>query len=156
MLAGTVQERAESYRDSARRLTREVRVSLARMGVSDADIAQAPRSKTAHAAEALVSGLAGKDGTDALKHLAQAKLETSAAAVGTSLRKATEVYDALDQSSQWETFDAVALIHGENQIEAEKLLAALKGALTSDEYAMGLEPHLEAALTQKRSGCSGR
>ena len=147
-MRGWVQELAESYRDAARDLTREVRLSLARMGVSDADIALAPRWKTAQSAEALVAGLVGKDATDALKHLAQAKLESSAAAVGTSLRKATEVYDALNQSSQWQTFDMVAQIHGEDQLEAERHLTGIKSALTSDEYALALEPYLEAALTQ--------
>ena len=147
VLAGKLQSLADGHREAARRLTREVRISLARMGVSDSDIAQAPRWRTAQSAEALVSGLVGKGATDALKHLARTKLETSAAAVGTSLTKATEVYDALNQPSQWETFDAVALIHGEDQSEAEKLLATLKGALFSDEYALALGPHLEAALT---------
>ena len=55
---------------------------------------------------------------------------------------------ALDKPSQWETFDAVAQIHGEDRSEAEDLLADLKDALTSDEYAVALEPHLDSALTQ--------
>ena len=67
------------------------------MGVPDAEIAQAPRSRTAQAVEALVAGLVGKDATAALKHLAQARLDTSAAAMGTSLEKAAGVLAALDE-----------------------------------------------------------
>src|SRR4051812_47831548 len=113
-LAGKVQELAERHRGAARDLAREVRLSLARMGVSDAEIAQAPRWRTAAAAEALVSGLIGKDATAALKHLAQSTLDTSAAAIKTSLGKAAAVLAALDQPSQWQTLDSVTLIHGED------------------------------------------
>ena len=44
-------------------LAREVRLALARMGVPDAEIAQAPRWRTAQAADALVSG-PGRQGRD--------------------------------------------------------------------------------------------
>jgi hypothetical protein len=118
------------------------------LGATDAEIAQAPRWRTAQAADALVTGLVGKDATAALKHLAHSKLDTSAAAIKTSLGKASGVLAALDQPSQWETYDAVAQIHGEDQSKADELLANLKNALTSDEYAVALEPHLDSALTQ--------
>ena len=65
-----------------------------------------PRAcRTAQAADALVAGLDGKDATAALKHLAQARLDTSAAAMSTSLGKAAGVLAALARPSQWETFD---------------------------------------------------
>ena len=42
----------------------------------------------------------------------------------------------------------MAQIHGERQPKAEDLLEELKEALTSDEYAVALEPHLDSALTR--------
>ena len=95
------------------------------------------------------TGLVGKDATAALKHLAQAKLDTSAAAMSTSLGKAAGVLAALDQPSQWETVRR----GGPDPRRATEprprtLLADLKDALTSDEYAVALEPHLDSALTQ--------
>ena len=118
------------------------------MGATDAEIAQAPRWRTAQAADALVAGLVGKDATAALKHLAQAKLDTSAAAMrrawgrppgcsppSTSRRNGR-------RSTWWPRSTA------SDTIQAEDLLADLKNALTSDEYAVALEPHLDSALTQ--------
>ena len=146
-LAARVQELTESHREVARHLTREVRVSLARMGLSDAEIAQAPRWRTAHAAEVLVSDLVGKDATAAIRNLAQAKLETSAAAIGTSLGKASGVVDAL-RRMQWQVFDAAARIQDERRPKSEALLEEMTKALSSDEYAVALESHLDSALTE--------
>jgi hypothetical protein len=146
-LAGKVQKLAERDRQAAHDLVREVRLSLARMGATDAEIAPASRWRTAQAADALVTGLAGKDATAALKHLAQSKLDTSAAAMSKSLETAAGVLHALRQT-RWEMFDSVAHIHDEDQPEANALLADLKDALASDEYALALAPHLDTALTQ--------
>ena len=119
------------------------------MGATDAEIAQAPRWRTAQAADALVSGLVGKDATAALKHLAQAKLDTSAAAIehepGESRRGARRPRQTVamgDCSTRWPRSTA------SDSAEAEDLLTDLKEALTSDEYAVALEPHLDSALTQ--------
>ena len=72
-LAGEVLEKAEVARDACHGLVQEVRQALARLGASDAEIAQAPRHRTARAVDALLSGLADRDTTSALTHLARAR-----------------------------------------------------------------------------------
>ena len=127
-LAGKVQELAERHRAS-RRTTWPARSGCRWPGWVPRTRRSpvAPRWRTAQAADALVTGLVGKDATAALKHLAQAKLDTSAAAIKTSLGKAAGVLAALDKPSQWETFDPVAQIHGERPASGRRLADGTEG-----------------------------
>ena len=79
-----------------------------------------------------------------MQHLARARLDTSAPAMGTSLARAGAVAAAL-REARWELFNAVAKVHDERRDEAERLLEALRSALTADEYAQPLVARLEQA-----------
>jgi hypothetical protein len=143
-LAVKVQAKAGDAGPSCHALVREARQALARLGADDAAIAQAPRARTALAVDALLTGLDDPEPTAVVQHLARARLDTSAPAMGTSLARAGAVAAAL-REARWELFDAVAQVHDERQGKAEALLEALRSALSADEFAQPLVARLEQA-----------
>ena len=146
-LAGKVREKAEAARDHAHGLLREVHQALARLRVPDAEIAQAPRHRTAQAVDALLAGLAGPDPTPAMAHLARGPLATSGSAMATSLAHASGVVRAL-RAAKWDLFDGVARLDDDRLEEGQALINALRKALASDEYVENLEPYLDEAETK--------
>jgi hypothetical protein len=94
----------------------------------------------------MLSGLPNLEPTAALQRLARSALETSAAAMSTSLARAAGVIQAL-RDTKWDLFDHVAHLEDERQGEARDLLQTLRKALEADEYVEALEPDLEEAET---------
>jgi hypothetical protein len=123
-----------------------VRLGLSQMGMSDDEIRQAPRYRTATAVDALLSGLAGKEATVAVQHLAAARLDTSPAAMGQSLSKAASVLKHL-QETMWELFQGIGRLDDERKPRADELIAGVRKALAADEYNIALEPALSGAET---------
>jgi hypothetical protein len=106
------------------------------------DTASCARHQTAGAVLALVQGLAADDDAKRrVEFLAQAKVETSLDAMGTSYRKTGAVRNAIE-TTKWELFEAVAGIADDRKAAADGILAQLEEALTHDEYAIALQPRL--------------
>ena len=145
-LAGKVQSRAKEVHEQTHSLVRELTQALTHLGATDAEIAQAPRIRTARAADALLSGLLGPEPTPAVQHLARTRLDTSASAMARSLASTAGNLRAL-RGAKWDLFDHVAHLDGARQGEAGDLLQGLRKAVEADEYVEALEPHLEAAET---------
>jgi hypothetical protein len=145
-LAGKVREQAEAARDDAHGLVREVRQALARLRVPDAEIAQAPRHRTAQAVDALLAGLVSRDPTPTIDHLARGPLATSGSAMATSLAHASGVVRAL-RAAKWDLFDGVARLDDDRIEGAQALINTVRKALASDEYVENLESHLDEAET---------
>jgi hypothetical protein len=143
-LAGKVQTRAREVLEAVHDLGGELTRALASLGASDAEIAQAPRVRTARAADALLSGLSDREPTPALQHLARSKPETSPAAMGTGLARAAGMLRAL-RHAKWDLFDHVAHLDDERLGDAQDLRQTLRRAIEADEYVEALEPHLVAA-----------
>jgi hypothetical protein len=135
---------ADAHGKVCQELAGEVRLGLARMGVPDDEIRQAPRHRTATAVDALLSGLAGKEATAAVQHLAVARLDTSAAAMGQSMKKAALVLRAL-KDTKWELFQGIARLDDERKPRADELIEGVRKALAADEYHTALEPALSEA-----------
>jgi hypothetical protein len=146
-LAGRVREKADAARDHAHSLVKEVRRALARLGASDAEIAQASRHRTAQAVDALLAGLKDEDATPALVLLARAPLATSGSAMSTSSTTAPAVQRAL-RDAKWDLFDGVARLDDERLEDAQDLIKSLRNALVKDEYVEGLEARLDEAETK--------
>ena len=145
-LAGEVQVKAKAAHDACHGLVKEVRQALARLGVSDPEIDQAPRHRTARAVDALLSGLKGQEATSALQKLAQAKLDTSGSAMGESLARAAASVCAL-RDAKWDLFHGLDHLDDERLEDAQDLLKGLRQVLEADEYVKDLETHLDAAQT---------
>jgi hypothetical protein len=95
------------------------------------------------AVDELLTGLAGVDAKAAIQHLASASLDTSASAMGQSLKKAASALRALTQPrTKWDLLQGVARLDDERKPEADELLADVLQALQADEYNRALEPVL--------------
>jgi hypothetical protein len=111
------------------------------------DPEQANRLKTARCAKGLLEAIHAAGPGGAIEALVEAPLETSAAAVGTSLKKASEVSSAL-ASTEKRPFEALPSLSGEREAAARRLLRDLEETITSDEYAVGLAPKLRYLYQQ--------
>jgi hypothetical protein len=135
---------ADAHGKVCQELAGEVRLGLAQMGIPDDEIRQTHRHRTATTVDALLSGLAGKEATAAVQQLAVARLDTSAAAMGQSMKKATLVLRAL-KDTKWELFQGIARLDDERKPRADELIAGVRKALAADEYNIALEPALSEA-----------
>jgi len=106
------------------------------------------RLKTARAVQSLVeSVIHAKDPRAIIAAVASARIETSAEAMGTSLRKATELADGLSVVP-WELFDSVRMLADERRGAAEAITARVAESLAADEYAIALLHALKPAQSE--------
>ena len=106
------------------------------------DAVACPRCRTADAVLTLVRELgADEDPKRRVELLAQAGVQTSLDAMGTSFTKATVVRTAID-GTKWALFEGVAALVDERKPAADGIVTQLKEALTHDEYAIALQSRL--------------
>ena len=82
-----------------------------------------------------------RDG-EMVRRLAAWKNSSNDAAVGTSLRKAADVLQAL-AGVRWALVDTAAKLTGEQRSAVEGVLKKLREGLEADEHAVALAPHLQ-------------
>ena len=143
-LSEQVQEKVREYRGDCGALPDKVKDSMARVGYRDTEIEGCDRYKTAAATARLLEDLEGKDSTPTIRCLANATEETSAAAMGTSLKSVKQVLGVL-RNTKWQLFQAVQELTGDREEEAGKLLENVRGALAHDEYVEALSDAMERA-----------
>lgn len=97
----------------------------------------ANRVTTARASQALVEAIHAAGAEGAIEALVAAKIETSEAAMGSSLKKAAEIAAAL-ASTPTGAFEALGKVPSDKVTAANKVLGELAESLKSDEYATGL------------------
>jgi len=103
-----------------------------------------PRHRTATAALALIEAIHAASPDDVLSVIARAAVDTSADAMGTSLRKASAVVTALDHA-RFELFEGLAAFT-DDRAEAARLIGErVHEIFTKDELAVALESALRAA-----------
>jgi hypothetical protein len=108
---------------------------LKNLGMPESDLEQANRIKTARAVRKLLIESDGKEPGVLVGIVAQAQVETSGGAMGTSFRSASAVMKCL-RDTKWDLFTAVAKLGGEQKTQAELLLADVRSALAHDELAL--------------------
>jgi hypothetical protein len=106
--------------------------------------ATAARIKTARATKALVDSLCAADGVPVIEALSRATVDTSASAMGTSLKSSQALGEKLRQTN-WQLLEAVRQLTDHRRIEAEAIWTGLKDTAQKDEYVVPLETHLRTA-----------
>ena len=102
----------------------------------------APRVCTARAARELMAQLTSDRDGEMVRRLAVWKNPSNDAAVGTSLRKAGDVLQAL-MGVRWALVDTASKLTGEQRPAVEVVLKKLREGLEADEHAVALAPHLQ-------------
>jgi hypothetical protein len=145
--AAEVAERAQAWLPAAQELPPALEQRLESFGVSDAN---ADRLRSARAGLALVEAcVVAGDPVALVQRLAEAELPTSAQAVGTSLSRASEVARLLDDP-RWMAIER--LLGATPSDRPDSALAALREALTHDEFSEPLLPAVESAYAASLAG----
>ncbi|PAY16342.1 phage resistance protein [Rhodopirellula sp. SM50] len=105
------------------------------------------RASTATATGILTQALADASEGDVIKTLAEAKVETTASAMGECLTKSSQLQGTLS-GTNWEIFDAIAKLGAEHQTRAEEILTSMRNAISCDEHVVALGPALTGAQSQ--------
>jgi len=139
-LATDIKAIAEQYKTPADQLVPLVADLCQRVGAGTT----AARIKTARATKTLVDSLCAAEGVPVIEGLARAAVETSASAMGTSLKSCQALGEKLRQTN-WQLLEAVRPLRDPHKAEADAIWAALKDAAQKDEYVVPLESSLRAA-----------
>jgi hypothetical protein len=139
-LATDIKTVAQQYKTPADQLVPLVTDLCQRVGASTT----ASRIKTARATKTLMDSLSAAEGVPIIEGLARATVETSASAMGTSLKSCQTLGEKLRQTN-WQLLDAVRQLTDHRKLEAETIWAALKDAAQKDEYVVPLESALRTA-----------
>ncbi len=102
------------------------------------------RLKTAVAASRLVDAIVASDIATVTSVLASAEIATSETAMGTCIKKASELDGSL-QTAGWQTFELVSRLPSEHQDISARVASELRAALTSDEHVIELSTALKSA-----------
>jgi hypothetical protein len=136
-LLDDVRSEVASKREAVSKLVVAVRDRATRYGAS-----LDGRVRTCESAQALLAALKTANDADLVHVLADARTETSEAAVGRSMAQAQSVADALNDT-KWSLFDALKHLQDPRQIAAAAILTRLSEALGNDEHVVPLKSKLE-------------
>jgi hypothetical protein len=140
-LVELVHAEAQKHRDGVERYTQALTSRLKELSVDDG----VDRLRTAKASHAFLVAVLGARGDTLVRTIAQATVDTSAAAMGECVKKARDLYGRID-STQWNLFDAIAKLVGEPFASgASSILMQVRDSLSRDEHAIALAPALGAA-----------
>src|SRR5262249_36156765 len=103
---------------------------------------RANRLITARATLSLLDAIAAAGPAGAIPPLPGASTPSSEAAMGSNLRKASELAPVLESTS-WAVFESLRGVAPEKAARARQVLDGLQEALSSDEYAVALGPRLK-------------
>ena len=148
-LSTRVKESLETYRTDCQALPDQVQKVLNNLGVAEAEFAACDRVRTARAVKSLLAGCENRDSTALVGVIAQAKIETTATAMGKSLKSARDILECL-RTTRWDLFAAMRQIQDERQPDAGQLIKDVVGWLKTDEHA------LAGGLANKLSEAEGR
>jgi hypothetical protein len=134
----TLREHATARREAAAALAARLRDLLAPFGLT---IEGSNRGRTAVAVHDLLVALERARPEDMVQVLARAPVATSESAMGSSLQKAADVLQRIDQT-RWEILEAAFGLQDDRRAAAGALRAQLTEALGADEYAVALGARL--------------
>ena len=136
MLKGGIQTIAREKSPSLSRYASELSRRIDQLGASS----NGSRSRTAKACNQLLESLASSEGLSLVKRLAEAHVETSAAAMAAVMNKAEQLVQCL-QSPQWAVIDLVAK-QATTRDDAAAIITAMTESLDEDEHVTALAPRL--------------
>ncbi len=100
-----------------------------------------PRYRTAVSTKALLDALGKASNDQVVTTIVNADIASSESAMGTSLKKASAVVEALSHV-KWELLEAVDGLKGEREVAAKAIRQTLRDAFQQDEYVVALAPAL--------------
>lgn len=106
--------------------------------------ASSARIKTARATKTLVDALCAAEGVPVIEGLARAAVDTSASAMGTSLKSCQTLGEKLRQTN-WQLLEAVRQLTDQRKTEADAIWTGLRDTAQKDEYVIPLESYLRIA-----------
>jgi hypothetical protein len=139
-LASDIKTVAQQYKIPADQLVPLITDLCQRVGAATT----AARIKTARATKTLIDALCMAQGVPLIEALARATVETSASAMGTSLKSCQALGEKLRQTN-WQLLEAVRQPTDHRKAQAEEIWLALKDAAQKDEYVVPLESSLRTA-----------
>ena len=148
-LAARVGESVTEFKANCDALPDRLQLVLKDLGLSETDRSGTDRVRTAKAVRKLTAECVGKDPSGLVKAIACAGVETSATAMGRSLKSAATVLQCL-RSTRWDLFQAVLQIAGDRKTDSELLISDVRTWLSTDEHALagGLSNKLTDAETR--------
>ena len=139
-LGAEIKTVAQQWKIPGEKLVPLVTDLLQRVGAG----ATSARIKTARATKTLVDALCAAEGVPVIELLARAAVDTSASAMGTSLKSCQALGEKLRQTN-WLLLEAVRQLTDQRKTEADAIWAGLKDTAQKDEYVVPLEGYLKAA-----------
>lgn len=142
-LTAKVQAKAKAALENCQGYAQVLRESLTILKLlKDCD-----RITTATTTLTLVERLSAAKAEDGVKVLAEIQVATSEAAMAECIKKAANLTGAL-QGVSWDIFAGIAALTDERQEKAQKILATLTQALSSDEHVIALGLQLKQSQNQ--------
>lgn len=140
-LAADLKQLATTHQSACRGICTSLNERLDKFGL---DKDASARCNTATAVLTLVDRILAARGNDVIPVLANAHLQTSDTAMGTSLKTAAELVERID-ATNWSVFEDIAELAGEHQEKANAIRKQVCEALEADQYAIGLASTLKQA-----------
>ena len=134
---------AQQLRPAVAQLCTALQSRLTLLGIEANDTS---RLQTAQAALSLLSGIAEADKDNVVDIVARAKVATSETAMAQSIKQATALVAALD-NTPWDLFEKIRQLPVARAPHAPSIVEQVKDALTRDEHVV----HLADALHKARS-----
>jgi hypothetical protein len=134
---------AQQLRPAVAQLCTALKTRLTLLGIEANDTS---RLQTAQAALSLLSGIAEADKDHVVDIVARARVATSETAMAQSIKQATALVAALD-NTPWDLFEKIRQLPAARAPHAPSIVEQVKDALTRDEHVV----HLADALHKARS-----
>jgi hypothetical protein len=138
-LVAKVESAIREHDTACRTLVGKLDQRLTQLGL---DPATCERSVTAHAVVAMLEHLQGHRDADFVRALLEVRVETSAEAMGTSLKQAESLVRDIS-GANWTILTSLLTYDGPKKQEAIEVVDRLRTVMRSDEYAQPLMPELK-------------
>ncbi|MEY3228049.1 MAG: hypothetical protein RLZZ536_2668, partial [Planctomycetota bacterium] len=142
-----VRETVSSLKADCDSLPDRVQLVLKNLGLSDGELEQADRLRTARATRRLLKEIQGRDATALVTAIAVAPVETSGPAMARSFKSVTAVMECL-RNTKWDLFSAVSRLQDDRRTQADLLLGEIREILKADELAIAGAGGLGTRLSQ--------
>ncbi len=140
-LASALQEQSRTHRDAVRRLPLVLPTATGFVTVDDT----ADRARTAQSAVTIIDALLSNADVDAIEAFARVDIPTTPAALGRSIKSASEVLSAIE-AANWPLLAAATRLTGEFAAQAQGILERLRNAIAADELTTALPAALSSAI----------
>ena len=138
-LVAKVESELRNRDEACRTLASKLDHVLTQLGL---DPASCDRAVTAHAVVDMLEHLQGHRDADFVRALLGVRTETSAEAMGTSLKQADALVRSID-AANWTILTSLLTHEGPKKQEAIEVVDRLRALMRSDEYAQPLMPELK-------------